>query len=106
MTKNKRAESQNNTPWNFEDVCSKIDNIANKLAKEIIRHEPQDLLHRAFWSRMFMNLQGLGDSYSERDRYLSGQVLEFVQNYLESIRKLGIRAHSPEDKSAGKVNES
>jgi hypothetical protein len=48
MTKKGKANSRDNRLWNFQDICNKIDGIANKLAKEIIKYEPLDLLHRAF----------------------------------------------------------
>ena len=45
MSKKKKADNQDSLPWNFQDISSKLDDIALKLAKEITKYEPSDLLH-------------------------------------------------------------
>ncbi len=97
MIKREKAKLKVNTPWNFQGVCNKIDDIASKLANEIIKYEPLDLLHRAFWTNVSKNIETVSSSYSVHDRYLSGQVLEFIQNYLASLEPAKEKQHPVND---------
>src|SRR5687767_6869807 len=91
--------------WDFQDICNKIDRIASKLAKEIIKYEPWDLLHRAFWANISLNIKGLSDRYSDHDRYLSGQTLEFIQNYLVSLEPVEEKRNPLNDKGWKKIEK-
>lgn len=105
MTKKKEEEHQGSLPWSFQDICSKIDGIAKKLAKEVIKYEPLDLLHRAFWINASKNIKGLSDGYSEHDRYISAQILEFIQNYLASLEPAHEKRYPLNDRAWKKIEK-
>lgn len=105
----KKKKHQDGLPWNFQDICRNIDDIAEKLAKEVIKYEPLELLRRAFWINASKNIRGLGDEYSERysehDRHLSAEVLEFIQNYLASRESVTDKHYPLEDKGWKKIEK-
>lgn len=105
MTKKKEENIQNELPWTFQDTCSKIDDIARKLAKEINKYEPLDLLRRAYWINATHQIQGLDKDYSEHDHYISAQILEFTQNYLVSLEPVSDKRQPLEDKGWRKIEK-
>ena len=105
MTKKKEENIQNELPWTFQETCSKIDDIARKLAKEIIKYEPLDLLQRAYWINATHQIPGLDKDYSEHDHYISAQILEFTQNYLVSLESVSDKRQPLEDKGWRKIEK-
>lgn len=105
MANKKKTNPQDDLPWNFKDICSKLDGIALKLAKEITKYEPADLLHRAFWMNAYQNINGLNEGLSEHDRYNSSQTLEFVQNYLTSLESTLAKRSRLDEKGWNKIEK-
>lgn len=103
MANKKKANPQDDLPWNFQDICRKLDNIALKLAKEITKYEPADLLRRAFWVNAYKNINGLNEGLSEHNRYNSSQTLEFVQNYLTSLEPTLAKRSRLDEKGWNKI---
>lgn len=87
----------------FQEVSEKIDSIAKKLAAEIGKYRPLDLLHRAFWTSVANHIRGMRGNTSERDQYLSTQTLEFIQNYLISLPSAVKEYSSLEDDGWGEI---
>jgi hypothetical protein len=105
MANKKKANPQDDLPWNFQDICSELDDIALKLAKEITKYEPFDLLHRSFWMNLYNNISGLNKDVSEHDRYNSSQTLEFIQNYLASLEPVPGKRSRLDEKGWNKIEK-
>ena len=95
--------SKGDSLGDFKDICKHIDVIATKLAKEIIKYEPLELIHRGFWSNVYQNIKGLNDQISDQDRELSGQILEFIQNYLVSLKPDKVKPNSLDDNGWNRI---
>jgi hypothetical protein len=105
MAKKKKANHQDDAPWNFQDIRIELDGIALKLAKEITKYEPFDLLHRSFWTNLYNNISGLNKDASEHDRYNSSQTLEFIQNYLASLEPGSGKRYRLDEKGWNKIEK-
>jgi hypothetical protein len=105
MAKKKKVNHQDSEQWGLQEICRKLDDIALKLAKEITKYEPFDLLHRSFWMNAYNNIKGLNKNVSDHDRYNSSQTLEFIQNYLVSLKPASRKLSRLDEKGWNKIEK-